>query len=552
VALASVSLWRDAGATSHLLATLQSGDASLDRIAAEALGRIGQKESVPALLTASGRENDRVLEHSLTYALIEIDDPAGTAKGLQAANSHEQRTALIALDQMDGGGLKPESVAPLMSSANPLLRQTAKWIAGHHSEWGQALAGYFRERLSAGQLSAPETEELENQLAQFASSRPIQELMGALLVDPRTPPATRGILLETVGRTALPEPPSDWVAGAKLGLNGKDEKLLGASLSAARSLSQAKTNGPDFSEPLLRIAHENAFPAELRLEAMATLRNGLNPVEPEIFTFLCASVDPAQPVKTKGAAAGVLAKAKLTEDQLVALADILKNVGPLELLKMLSAFEHSTSETVGLRLVANLKSAKSRASLRPDLVKTLVAKYPEPVQRQGQELLTSLDVDSAKQSARLEELLAELKPGDIRRGQALFNSPKAACSSCHTIGYLGGNVGPDLTTIGQVRTERDLLESIVFPSASFVRSYEPFVVKTKSDDDYSGVLRKDAPDEVVLATGPGTEVRIARADIVEMRPGTVSVMPAGLADQLSRQELADLLAFLKATKWGPN
>jgi putative heme-binding domain-containing protein len=102
-----------------------------------------------------------------------------------------------------------------------------------------------------------------------------------------------------------------------------------------------------------------------------------------------------------------------------------------------------------------------------------------------------------------------------------------------------------------VRTERDLLESIVYPSASFVRSFEPFVVTTKSEESYTGVLRKDAADEVVLVTGPNLEVRVARSDIVEMRPGTVSVMPAGLDQQLTKQELSDLLAFLKSTKWGP-
>ena len=118
------------------------------------------------------------------------------------------------------------------------------------------------------------------------------------------------------------------------------------------------------------------------------------------------------------------------------------------------------------------------------------------------------------------------------------------------MGCLGGRVGPDLTSIGQIRTERDLLESIVYPSASFVRSFEPYIIRTKSDDEYNGVLRHDAPDEILLATGPTTEVRIARSDIVEMRPGTVSVMPAGLDQQLSPQELADLVAFLKATKWG--
>ncbi len=146
-------------------------------------------------------------------------------------------------------------------------------------------------------------------------------------------------------------------------------------------------------------------------------------------------------------------------------------------------------------------------------------------------------------------LLTSATGGDIRRGQTLFNSARAACSACHAIGYLGGKVGPDLTKIGQIRNERDLLEAIVYPSASFVRSYEPVIVATKDGEEYSGVLRKDSTDEVVLATGPNTEQRIARSDITDMRPGSVSTMPSGLAEQLTKQELSDLLAFLKATRW---
>ena len=100
-----------------------------------------------------------------------------------------------------------------------------------------------------------------------------------------------------------------------------------------------------------------------------------------------------------------------------------------------------------------------------------------------------------------------------------------------------------------VSEERDLLEAIVYPSASFVRSYEPMIVATKDGEDYSGVLTKDAEDEIALASGPNADVRIPRAEISEMRPGTISVMPAGLDDQLTKQELADLIAFLKATQW---
>jgi putative heme-binding domain-containing protein len=187
--------------------------------------------------------------------------------------------------------------------------------------------------------------------------------------------------------------------------------------------------------------------------------------------------------------------------------------------------------------------------LRAENVKAAFTNYPAPVQQRADTLLASLNPDATQQKAHIDQLLSATKDGDVRRGQGIFNSAKAACSSCHAIGYLGGKIGPDLTRIGQVRNERDLLEAIVYPSASFVRSYEPVIVTTKSGDEYSGVLKKDAADELILVTGPTTEQRVARADIADMRPGTVSVMPSGLADQFSKEEVADLVAFLRATRW---
>ena len=234
---------------------------------------------------------------------------------------------------------------------------------------------------------------------------------------------------------------------------------------------------------------------------------------------------------------------------MLALVDDLKSAGPIELPKLLGAFARATNENVGLALVQALKESKALSALRAEMLKPNLTNFPAVVRQHADELIASLYTDAAKEKARLEELLVSSKGGDVRRGQTLFNSPKAACSSCHAIGYLGGNVGPDLTRIGQVRNERDLLEAIVYPDASFVRSYEPMIVTTKSGEEYSGVLRKDSTDEVVLATGPNIEQRIPRGDIADMRPGAVSVMPSGLAEQLKKEELADLLAFLKATRW---
>jgi putative heme-binding domain-containing protein len=74
------------------------------------------------------------------------------------------------------------------------------------------------------------------------------------------------------------------------------------------------------------------------------------------------------------------------------------------------------------------------------------------------------------------------------------------------------------------------------------------VIITQDGREFSGLLREETADEVVLAKGPTEQFRIARADIEEMRPGLVSIMPQGLDQQLSPQQLADLVAFLRACK----
>ncbi len=201
-----------------------------------------------------------------------------------------------------------------------------------------------------------------------------------------------------------------------------------------------------------------------------------------------------------------------------------------------------------MKLVRTLGDSPARGSLRAQALKDHVAKYGPRVKQAAEALYAQLNVDVAKQKAHLDRLVTALSTGDVRRGQLVFHGEKAGCYSCHAIGYRGGNVGPDLTKIGTIRADRDLLEAIVFPSASLVRSFEPIAVATSDGKIYNGVLRSETADEIVLATGINQEARIARREIDEIRPSTVSIMPAGLDQQLSPQELADLVAFLKACK----
>jgi putative membrane-bound dehydrogenase-like protein len=552
-AIHSVSVWRDRQAALKLLEIERvSFSGQNTRAAAEALGRIGAHAPrvVKELLNAAGWTSDRVLAHSLIFAVIEIDDPRATATVLSRTNPQIRRAALVALDQMDGGGLRPELVAPLLASDEPVLKETATWIAGRHPEWGDALAGPLRARLRAEGLASSERAALEQLLGRLATAAPIQDLLAACLSDASAPAELRQSALRAMAQSGLKPVPKPWLAGLAALLERGDGPAVRQAVATARALPLPLPHQGDqgLGSALQKAGSDGNTPTEVRLDALAAVPGGLPAVTPDLFAFLGAELTPDHPVATRSAAAEVLSKAKLDDAQLLALAESFKTVGPLEADRLLAAFARTSDEQIGRTLVAALGQSPALASLRPETLKPRLAKFSKDIQRAAEALYDRLTGDAAKQKERLEELLPLLTGGDIRRGQAVFNSPKAACVSCHAIGYIGGKVGPDLTRIGQVRTERDLLEAILFPSASFVRSYEPVVLALRDGKVLSGVPRKDAPDEVILATGPNEEARIAREDIEEMRSGTVSIMPAGLDQQLTTQDLTDLVTFLKACR----
>src|SRR5262249_27902661 len=120
--------------------------------------------------------------------------------------------------------------------------------------------------------------------------------------------------------------------------------------------------------------------------------------------------------------------------------------------------------------------------------------------------------------------------------------------ACHTVNFQGGKVGPDLTKIGSIRTGRDLLEAVGFPSASIVRGYEPYQVTTHDGRGHHGLPGRQTAEGIYLVTAERAEVRIPRRGIETFEPSRVSIMPQGLDGQLTHEELADLLAFLQSLR----
>jgi putative heme-binding domain-containing protein len=527
-----ISLRRERAGLDTALAGLTNNNLHTRRLAAEALGRIGDPTAVPAILTAiADEQNDRVLDHSLTYALIEIGDPTATAAGLTHSSPRVKRAVLASLDQMDGGKLSAKDVLPHLTAADPALKETAWWIAGRHPEWGNLLIDHFRERLS-GNLNDSERDELADRIGRFAANEVVQKWLATAAAGDDLRAADTAF--RVMARARLKETPQAWIDATVAALG-----RVPSAVTAARTFTGSKERLAKLTEVLVRLGSEPGS-----FDMLLAVPGGLSVVDDRTFQLILTRFTrDKDPVAVE-----VLSRATLTPAQLTAVAQALKAAGPLEVGKLLTTFTKSTDEGVGRALVEALSTPAVRATLRTDQVQPILDKYPPSVRKQAESLYAELDKARADEKQRLEAIFNELPSGDIYRGQVIFNSTKAACITCHKIGYVGGTVGPDLTKIGSIRTERDLLDSILFPSAAIVRGYESVRVSTLDGQEFNGILKKDAPDEVVLVLSADKEVRIARDDIEAMQPGTVSVMPAGLDQQLTRQELADLLAFLRACK----
>ena len=549
-ALHGAAVWRDADALADARAALGAKVPAIQRVAAEALGRIGDAAAVPDLLTTAAQPLDRTLEHSVTYAIIEIGDATAARAGLSAASARTRRAALVALDQMGGGALQPADVVPLLTAAHPLVRDTAWWVAGHHPEWGPALATFFARELSATEGAKPAPDDLAEKLARFGPAPAVQELM-ARAAGRGSSPAARLVVLSAMALTRVERLPDLWVSPIAECLGDPDPAIAQGAVNVLRAVKPQQELAPRLRGALLQLARTAAAPPDLRLDALAACGGGApEPLAADVFDFLRGNLEPGQPAGVRLAAAGVIQKARLDSAQLLALTGILRTSGPLELPRLLPAFDHAEDDAVGLALIEALTAATARSSVRADVLRPLLAKYSPAVQARAEVLLAALAEDTAEQAKQLDRLLAWVRDGDQRRGQLLFNSQKAACSTCHAIGYHGGRIGPDLTSIGQIRNERDLLEAILFPNASFPRGYEPVVVTTTTGAVHSGVLREDQQDALVVTTAASEEIRIPKASVADVQPGTVSLMPAGYGQQLTPHELGDLVAFLKHTRWG--
>ncbi len=212
------------------------------------------------------------------------------------------------------------------------------------------------------------------------------------------------------------------------------------------------------------------------------------------------------------------------------LARVLERQGaPDALARALDALEPAMAPDLAKLL---LRQARAAGREEPRLAAALL--------RSGRLAADRKPLTTAETAALASEVAAH---GDPARGELVFRRSDLGCLKCHAIAGAGGQVGPGLESVGASAQVDYLIDSILEPSKAVKENYHSLVVATSDGKIHTGIKIRQGDRELVLRDANDAEDVIPIDSIDEQKPGE-SLMPAGLADGLTRGELVDLARFL--------
>lgn len=498
-------------------------------------GQIGR-----ALLGMMGEKLDPPLEHALIFAakqqlavgyqeLKDCNDPAALRRMLLSFTSKDASDWNMSL-----------SIAQRhMDSRDADLARVALNIVTAHHDADELVAPALTKWLSDQKLSSQRLKALEGFCTVLIAKPETQKLITAMLQHPSL--EVRGTALGILSSQTSGTTNDGWFPALDKLLTDAPTPIL---LDAIKKLK-----ADHFDAALQSMAGDTKRPLSIRLKALDSAK-GVK-LTGDTFAMVKGVLgDAASSAAARIQSASMLANAPLDKDQQTGVAPLLATVGPVELEKLLPLLRKPKDTDMARTFASELAKNFAIASQQESIYRTTFSAQPPDI------FETIIHPAFEKASAATEAKKRQLGPladkaiakGTAASGHKNFEMGKGTCIACHKIGEAGRPIGPDLSHIGAIRTERDLLESILFPSNTLARDYEAHIIETSDGQTMMGVIKSHTAEGLLVIDIAGQEKTIPHTAITGNTTLTTSLMPMGLDQTLPEQELLDLVAWLRSLK----
>jgi putative membrane-bound dehydrogenase-like protein len=248
------------------------------------------------------------------------------------------------------------------------------------------------------------------------------------------------------------------------------------------------------------------------------------------------------------------------EESTIKMLTAIRGIGSKESLELVEALTFNESAPQSIRREAAgslgrsyggenrvlelLKEDKFPENLKASAINGVSNTWRKSVRAEAASYLDKHDTDhSENQLPPMKELIA--LEGDKDNGMLVF---KQNCAVCHQVDDIGTDYGPKLTEIGSKLSKEAQYISILHPDAGISFGFEGFKLNMKDGSTLGGIIASKTETDIDLKLPDGNVTSIKTSDIVSMEQLETSMMPAGLENSMTTEELVDLVEYLISLK----
>jgi putative heme-binding domain-containing protein len=202
----------------------------------------------------------------------------------------------------------------------------------------------------------------------------------------------------------------------------------------------------------------------------------------------------------------------------------------------------TANPTTGLTLMKKMKAGEISPGIMPPMTRWSYGRSTnEEVKALALELFGQADGDRAAVIESYRAALASYK-GDPENGKLVFQ--KAACMTCHQVGGIGVDVGPSLNDV-KIKPAEALLTDILDPNRAIEDRWVSQTLEATDGRILSGLVHGEDAAAITLRVPGGVTMTVPRSEVKALTSAGISLMPVGLEAAITKEEMADLIAFLK-------